>query len=83
MAQNASALNFENLIAKDNIFATHNLENVEFGTYLWICTRVPLKDTDSADFNNGIYIRTNTFDVPMVEPQIKDGLFCYRSVNAL
>lgn len=83
MAQNASALNFEDLIAKDNIFATHNLENVNFGAYLWICTRVPLKDTDSADFNNGIYIRTNTFDVPMVEPQIKDGLFCYRSANAL
>lgn len=83
-ATTAANLEFSQLAMVDNIFVTHNLTNIEEGAYLWICSRVPVKDADSADLNNVFYLRSNTFDAPMIaQPEIKEGYYCYRSQNAL
>lgn len=84
-ATTADNLNFGDLATTNNIFATHKLTNITDGAYLWVCSRVPVRDIDSADLNNEFfYLRSNTFDVPMIaQPWNKEGYYCYRSWNAI
>lgn len=77
---NVNNLKLSDLNQVNNLFKTHFLTNSTEGAYLWICSRVPVQDTDSAD----IYARmSNTFDVPLEYKGIKEGYNCYLCPNPL
>jgi hypothetical protein len=63
----------------DNIFGTHNLTNDKGESYMWLCSRKRIADSNSTMS----HVRTSMFDVPL-NPAIRRGnMYFYMCPNKL